>query len=249
MKRKNTAFTLIELLVVVAIIAILMALLLPSLSNARNQAKSVKCASNLKQIGQAFYMYTQENNGTLPVWNWNYALPSSDCPPAGDPRASWTENLWMVRLFPYLNIISDGDGNIQLRRMYGGVFNCPSKTDYSYDGGDGFKISYAMNGFCFNESDSLRTNESGTVGYFFWYQKLNILEPSVLLASDAHLYKASAANPHESAVPILYNRDYLYGSEFLPQYHSYGHNILFAGGDVQRVPVMGMNYTLRKLTR
>lgn len=80
MKKRHAGFTLIELLVVVAIIVVLIAILLPSLGNARNQAKAVKCASNLKQIGQAIYMYTQENNGTVPIWNWNNAQPTAGRP-------------------------------------------------------------------------------------------------------------------------------------------------------------------------
>ncbi len=64
-KQKIIGFTLIELLVVVAIIVILIAILLPSLSNARDQAKEVACRSNLRQIGLAMNMYMQENQNRL----------------------------------------------------------------------------------------------------------------------------------------------------------------------------------------
>lgn len=59
-------FTLIELLVVIMIIAILIALLLPALARARALAYQLVCASHLQQIGLAFAMYTNDNNGFFP---------------------------------------------------------------------------------------------------------------------------------------------------------------------------------------
>ncbi|MDM8006103.1 MAG: prepilin-type N-terminal cleavage/methylation domain-containing protein [Phycisphaerae bacterium] len=70
--RKRGAFTLIELLVVIAIIALLIAILLPSLSRAREMAKRTNCAANLKAVAQACVIYSESNQHRFPTaWRPN----------------------------------------------------------------------------------------------------------------------------------------------------------------------------------
>jgi prepilin-type N-terminal cleavage/methylation domain-containing protein len=64
--RSPRAFTLVELLVVVGIIAILIAILMPALRRAREQANGVACASNQRQLMMAFLMFAADNKGHLP---------------------------------------------------------------------------------------------------------------------------------------------------------------------------------------
>src|SRR3954470_9946522 len=65
-RRCLRAFTLVELLVVIGIIAVLVALLLPSLNRAREQAKATQCLSNMRQLGVGLQSYLIESKNMIP---------------------------------------------------------------------------------------------------------------------------------------------------------------------------------------
>jgi len=111
-RRLRGGFTLIELLVVIAVIALLMAILLPALSRAREQGKSTRCLSNLKQIGIAMHAYAVD---------YNYLLPRAELRP-GIAVYTGIEMRWPVLFMPYV-----GGASNSVQNYYElDVFDCPS---------------------------------------------------------------------------------------------------------------------------
>ena len=121
----HPGFTLIELLVVIAIIAILAAILFPVFARARENARRTSCASNLKQMGIALMLYTQDNDEGFPLAIVSHATATSG--PDEPPGKIWSNNFWYWPQTIYAYHTSTD------------MFLCPSssKTSYSYRGSSG----------------------------------------------------------------------------------------------------------------
>ena len=138
-RRIGNGFTLIELLVVIAIIGILIALLLPAVQQAREQARTIHCSNNLKQIGMAVHNY-HEANGCFPPGG---ITPGSCC-------STRSRICWSISILPYMEYqalfdryVSTADNeapvNRQVREARVVAYICPTeegteKLDYPHSG-------------------------------------------------------------------------------------------------------------------
>lgn len=124
--RTRRGFTLIELLVVIAIIAILAAILFPVFAQAREAARKTACLSNLKQLGVAIGLYTQDYDETVPPANYSIG---------GNNYA------WMAFVDPYVKGGVNGS-NTSIGTSAKSVYVCP---DFSKSGGTRYSFSYIAN--------------------------------------------------------------------------------------------------------
>jgi prepilin-type N-terminal cleavage/methylation domain-containing protein/prepilin-type processing-associated H-X9-DG protein len=128
---QRRAFTLIELLVVIAIIAILAAILFPVFAKAREKARQITCASNLKQIGLSFTQYCQDYDETYPgAWkgiNGNNSQPT---------RTNWEENIYSYTKSTKVYQCPDESkhvGNDSSAICANNPDTCNTTTDYGYN--------------------------------------------------------------------------------------------------------------------
>ena len=117
-RRILSAFTLVELLVVIGIIALLIAILLPALNRAKENAKVVQCASNLRQLGMAFVAYAQDFKNNFPP------NVGGTAPPGYPIYQAWYDDDKIGKYLPKYAFPAPGSATIG-----GGVMVCPNDED------------------------------------------------------------------------------------------------------------------------
>jgi prepilin-type N-terminal cleavage/methylation domain-containing protein/prepilin-type processing-associated H-X9-DG protein len=172
-------FTLIELLVVIAIIALLIGILLPSLSGARDSARSVKCLSSLRSIGMAMSLYSDDNKDLIPRSKHSIGF-SGELP-------------WAPQIFEYLtNRPFEGDSDLWQSESWWNATNdfyrCAHDRRESPIEQDGLPFSTAAISYGKNVYFELRRQE---------------FEPEKHSGDRSVPYKKRSSIPHPSLTILL----------------------------------------------
>ena len=223
-------FTLIELLVVISIIAVLMAIMMPALAKAREQARRIICGTNFRQIGLALAVYAEDNDKCLPTGSSRLALTAAELAPFGGGNA---RSIWASSLHIYIPS-SDNDEKI---------WWCPSARDgaaktshaklfYRYRGTyvsyQVYNMRYGINAYYFGRYDIYETNR---LGRDYRIRMERVSQPSRLfLAVDTE-----APDQLADLAGWLHNLEsWACGkADALSERHSKGFNALYADGHVE----------------
>jgi general secretion pathway protein G len=165
---RRHGFTLIEMLVVIAIIALLASILVPAVTRTMERAKSTACASNLRQLGLAFQLYTMDSK------NKGNRLPAP-APSTAEP--------WFVSISPFLQQQAGG------ARDLSDVYRCPVYAQLRSDLQDTSnwnQLGYGMNIYL---EGSASTGwpwypQPGSTAYGFYLSEIKNPTNTILVADD-----------------------------------------------------------------
>ena len=179
--RRRPAFTLLELLVVMGIIAVLVALLLPVVSGAREQANATRCASNLRQMAIGWMMYANANHGACcPARPPDFPSPSTNLYLIGGielDRPRWYTLVGEhVGAFPFKKSRTGVSGKASL--IENDLFLCPAVPEWRNSRNYAFGYNYQFLG-------NMRDRESGSGFVNFPVRIGRIKGAQTIMAADS----------------------------------------------------------------
>jgi prepilin-type N-terminal cleavage/methylation domain-containing protein/prepilin-type processing-associated H-X9-DG protein len=223
LKRTPSAFTLIELLVVIAIIAILAALLLPSLSKAKESARRIACAGNLRQIGSCLKLYENDFDGWLPR--------CGDVPGAsgGAHPSIGYFNSWVAYVLLYSGKLTEANATPCWGKRKGLISYCPSTSALSGSGlqqlATGLSSNFAMSR---EVASNFICSTGSSLGRTAAWPKVS----QIAAMADSGLYYASSAS---GDVVYPYFEAGFSRRGWLGWPHAEGANVLFLDGGARNL--------------